>query len=128
KYGTDGYLIPNGASNLPGYAAVSVTNAQLFGWAYQSTDPRALQIAPGSALGNANVYTQYPNSSFTINVNFTDGKTHRVALYLLDWDSFTRVEKITIRYVSSNNTLDSETLSNFHDGQYVYWNVFGNVT
>jgi hypothetical protein len=38
----------------------------------------------------------FSTTSFTINVNLTDGNAHTVALYLLAWDSTERAETITI--------------------------------
>ncbi|HEY3939487.1 MAG TPA: hypothetical protein VGL97_18795 [Bryobacteraceae bacterium] len=48
---------------------------------------------------------------FNIDVNFTDGLTHQIALYLLDWDTAGRAETIGILDASNNNTLDSRHAS-----------------
>ena len=127
KYGADGYLIANGPTSYPASAGVNVAGATTYTWVGQTSDPRALQNSPGSSTGIASAYTQYPSNSFTININFIDGKTHRVALYVLDWDTFTRVETVTIRNAGTNAVLDSEVLSNFHNGQYATWDLQGNV-
>ena len=62
-----------------------------------------------------------------MNLNLTDGNTHRVSLYLLDWSNMSRSETITIRDAATQTVLDSETFSNFNGGQYASWNVKGNV-
>ncbi len=105
KYGSDGYQIANGATSLPAYATVSFTGASLYTWAPQTTDPRALQTAPSSATGIASSY--YANPSFNINLNLTDGNSHRVALYLLDWDTTARNETISILDATTHAVLDS---------------------
>ena len=47
----------------------------------------------------------YTSSSFNIDVNLTDGATHRIALYLLDWDlNNSRVVRIDV-LDATNNTL-----------------------
>ena len=65
--------------------------------------------------------------SFNINVNLTDGNTHQVGLYLLDWDTTTRAQTITIRDAGTNTVLDTETFSGFHNGLYARWNIKGTV-
>lgn len=126
SYGTDGYLIPNGDSKLPSYAKVTFTDETLYTWATQTTDTRALENGPGSPA-IASAYTRPTPTPFSININFNDGQTHRVALYLLDWDSFSRVETIAIKDAVTGNVIDTETLSNFHPGYYAIWNLQGNV-
>jgi beta-glucanase (GH16 family) len=125
KYGGDGYVIANGASNAPAYATVSVTGDSTYTWAGQTADGRALQSYAGAASGIASCYNS--SGSFNINVNVTDGSTRRVALYLLDWDGYARSENITILDASTNTVLDKETFSGFHNGQYAVWNIKGNV-
>jgi beta-glucanase (GH16 family) len=125
KYGGDGYMIANGASNLPAYATVSVTGDSAYTWAGQTSDGRALQSYAGSATGIASCYNS--SGSFNINVNVTDGSTRQVALYLLDWDGYSRAENITILDASTNAVLDKETFSGFHNGAYAVWNIKGNV-
>ena len=128
KYGTEGYLIANGPSSMPAYAVVSFAGETRYTWVTQTPDPRALQSDLGSSTGMASAYTQDASKSFTINAKFTDGKIHQVALYLLDWDTFTRSETITIKDVATDTVLDAETLSTFHEGYYATWNLQGNVS
>ena len=86
---------------------------------------RALQISSGSSTRIASTY--YSATSFTINVNLTDGNAHRIALYLLDWDTTARGETISILDGATNAVLDTETFSSFHNGEYAAWTVQGNV-
>jgi hypothetical protein len=125
KYGADGYLIASDATNPPSYAAVNLTGDTLYTFAASTTDPRALQDSSGSSSRIAAVY--YSATSFNINVNLTDGNTHRIALYLLDWNSGGRVESVTILNASTNAVLSTETYSSFSQGEYAIWNVTGNV-
>jgi hypothetical protein len=124
KYGSTGYLIANVATSS---AYASVTGASTFTWAGQTSDPRALQSSPGASTRIASAYTQYPNTGFSFDVGIQDSKTHKVSLYLLDWDSTSRTETVTILDAATNTVLDTETFSGFHNGQYASWNVTGNV-
>jgi hypothetical protein len=127
KYGASGYLIANDSNASPNYATVGFTSALTYTWAGQTSDPRAPQSSPGSSTGTATAYTQYSGQSFTINIGIFDGKTHSISFYLLDWDSSSRSETITILDAATNTVLDSETFSGFHNGQYATWNIKGNV-
>jgi hypothetical protein len=70
----------------------------------------------------------YNNPGFSFDVNVSDGKTHQIALYALDWDNTGRGE--TIQIVDANNPgtiLDTETISNLQNGVYLVWNIKGHV-
>ena len=92
-YGSKGYNVINNAVNYPAYATVSTSGAYTYTWAATSTDPRALEDTVGSSRVAA---CWYSPTSFSINVNFTDGQTHDLALYALDWDKGGRSEQIQI--------------------------------
>ena len=69
----------------------------------------------------------YSSSSFTVDLNFTDSNIHQVAFYMIDWDNyFGRTQRIDI-VDSSNNLLDSRSISSFTGGQYLVWNLSGHV-
>jgi hypothetical protein len=124
-YGADGYIIANDVSNAPAYATVSLTGQSAWTWTASSTDPRALQSSSGSSNRIASTY--YGGPSFSINVNLTDGNTHKISLYLLDWDTTARAETITILDGSTLAVLNSQSFASFQNGQYASWNVKGNV-
>jgi hypothetical protein len=50
-----------------------------------------------------------------------------VALYCLDWDNRSRVERIDILDAATNTVLDSRNVSAFTNGQYLIWNLRGNL-
>ena len=126
-YGSAGYLIANEAPSYLNYATVSFLGDFTYTWAGETSDPRALQTAPGASTRIASAFTQYYNTAFSINININDGNLHQVALYLLDWDSNIRNETITISDASTGQVYDSETFSNFHNGEWAIWNVRGNL-
>jgi hypothetical protein len=125
KYGNDGFMIANDATQLPSYAAVSATGDGADTWVATTTDPRALQTASGATTRIASTY--YSPSNFTFNINLTDGNTHRIALYLLDWTGSSRIETIAVMDASTNAVLSTQSFSSFHNGEYAIWNVHGHV-
>lgn len=127
KYGTTGYLVANGASSVPAFASANVTGAFTYTWAGETTDPRALQLGGSSSFGIASSYTQYSSIAFTINATVTDSNTHRMALYMLDWDGTAHSQTITISDAITHTVLDTQMLSGFHNGIYAGWNFKGSV-
>jgi len=125
-YGTDGYIIPNDATVTPSYATFTPSaSAATYTWFANSTDPRALFTNPSSSTRIASTY--YTSSSFSFDVNLTDGNAHQVSLYLLDLDTSTRAENISITNANSNALLNSQAASSFNAGVYKVWNLTGHV-
>ena len=108
--------------------SVSVQGAvSTYDWTFSTTDPRALQKA--APLGSTDRFAScwYSSSSFTIDVNLTDGKAHQVSLYAVDWDSTARSEKIEVLDAVTGKVLDTRQISSFNGGVYLTWQVTGNV-
>ena len=94
RYGSDGYAVLSDSTSYPAYAEVTPTGKADYVWAAQpDTDPRALQR--GVAAGRI-AACWYSGSSFNVDVNLTDQASHRVTLYLLDWDTTSRVTRIDV--------------------------------
>ena len=93
-------------------------------WAATTTDPRALQSSSGSSR---RATTWSDPASFTIDVDLTDGKTHVVSLYMVDWNANGRSQRIELIDSATGRTLDSRDVSNFVGGTYLSWNVAGKV-
>ena len=127
-YGADGQIIPNDITNAPAYATISFTGASTWSWAANTNDARALQSSRGSSTRIASTFFSVPPNSFAINLNLTDGNTHRLALYLCDWDGGNRNETVTILDAVSGSALSSRTFSNFTAGIWGVWHINGNVT
>jgi hypothetical protein len=123
-YGSDGYNVINDTVNNPAYAQVTVSNQDFWTWAGSTSDLRALQKALTSDRIAA---TWYAATSFEIDVNITDGQSHQVAVYCLDWDANSRAQTIEVLDAGSNALLDSRTVSSFTNGQYLVWNLSGHV-
>jgi ELWxxDGT repeat protein len=126
-YGKDGYDVFNSAQSLPSYAALNIpSSVQTYTWAPNPTAGNALQDSPGSAARIA--ACDYSNNpGFTFNLDLTDGKTHQVALYVLDWDFQHRAETIQITDANTGKVLESQNVSNFTGGKYLVWKLSGDV-
>src|SRR5262249_3392296 len=66
-------------------------------------------------------------TTFTLDVNLTDGQAHRVALYAVDWDNRGRSERVDVVDAATGAVLDSRTLSAFSGGKYLVWTLSGHV-
>jgi uncharacterized repeat protein (TIGR01451 family) len=127
-YGADGYNVSQDVNlNTPAYARVSYYGEANQVWAGSTTDVRALQKPENTSDRIAGAW--YSGSSFTIDVNLTDGNTHQVGLYVLDWDTTGRAETIKVLDAATGTVLNSQTLAagSFHNGEYLVWNIQGHV-
>jgi len=124
-YGADGEAIVNDSANYPAYAQVNVSGASSYSWSSSTTDVRALQKA---AATDRIASTWYSPTNFSFDVNLTDGNSHEVGLYLLDWDNTGRVERIDVLNAAGGAVLDTRTASAFSNGVWFLWNLTGHVT
>jgi hypothetical protein len=124
-YGSDGFIIANGINSPPTYATVSAANAATYTWNNPSSDPRALLTSPSSTTRIASTY--YSGSSFSFDVNLTDGLTHQMALYCLDIETNQRSQTISILDANTSAVLSTQSLSNFNGGVYAVWNISGHI-
>jgi hypothetical protein len=123
-YGNDGQFIALGTQHLPAYATLNVANAFTWNWDPGTSEARALQFSSGGRQATC----FYNNPGFSINIHITDGNTHQLAVYAVDWDSSVRAATLTISDAATGTKLDSRSLSGYHNGIYLVWNISGNVT
>ena len=124
---TDGYQVIGGSASLPAYATVTPSGHGTTTWTANTSDPRAPLVTPGSA-STARTASCWYGDSFTVDVNLTDGQTHKVSLYLLDWDgSDTRAERVDVLDAATGTVLDSRAASSFSGGKYLTWSLTGHV-
>src|SRR6185437_14523743 len=97
-----------------------------FSWAASTTVTPALQWA---ATGSTNRIAAcwYSATSETIDINLTDGLTHQVALYLLDFDGSARIDGVSVADAGTGTVLNTQTVSSFKNGAYEVWNITGHV-
>jgi hypothetical protein len=123
-YGSDGYNVVNYAAAYPTYAQVSFAGQAAYIWSTGTTDLRALQKPGGTDRIAA---TLYSGTTFTADVNITDGRSHQVSVYLLDYDAGSRGETVDVLDAVSGAVLDSRPVSGFSAGQYLSWNLSGHI-
>ena len=117
--------IEGNANTMPATAAVTFSgNVDTYLWAASSTDPRALQK---NASTTDRIAATWYDSTFTFNLNITDGLTHQLALYVLDLDGQGRNESITISNASTHAALASHSIKVNGVGDYLVFDVSGNV-
>jgi len=124
-YGSQGANVIGDSASYPSYVTVAPSANATYLWAASTIDVRAPLKLSSTTVRVAGCW--YSSGVFTIDLNFTDGQTHQVALYALDFDSSNRrSEKIDI--LGANGALlDSRPMSSFLGGQYLVWNLSGHV-
>ncbi len=126
-YGKDGYGVISENTKYPGYANVTPLGVQQFVWEKNTLDIRGLQKPVNlNQRVAAAWYVDESIGAFSVDVFFSDNGTHQLALYVVDWDSSGRSEKIEI-VDTTNRVLDTRTVTNFVGGQYLVWNITGHV-
>jgi hypothetical protein len=127
-YGADGYIIPNDASSPPSYAVITGPGAAgpAYTWLASTTSASGLLTGPSTTSRIASTF--YTGTSFSININLTDGQTHQLALYLWDLENAGRTETLSILNASTNAVLATKAMSSFGSGVYAVFNITGNVT
>jgi len=123
-YGANGYAIANNATSYPAYAQVAMSGQSAYTWAGSTTDVRALQKA---AASDRIASAWYSGANFTLDVNLTDGASHQVAIYCVDWDRLNRTQTVDVLDAVTGSVLDTHALSGFGNGQWIVWNLTGYV-
>ena len=118
-------MIPNGLQDPAPYATVNFSGNSNYTFAATTYDTRGLQSASGSSTRIASVY--YSPTVFTIDVNLTDGNTHKVSLYLCDWNSYSRTETVTIIDANSSTVLSTQPYASFTGGVWEIYQIKGHV-
>jgi thermitase len=125
KYGADGYNVILDSANYPTYATVTAGGYSEWLWAGSTTDTRGLQkfATPTDRIAAC----WYSGASFDIDVNFTDGAVHTVALYCVDWETTTRAFRMDIVDPATDAVLATQNVTAYNGGQYLVWNVGGHA-
>lgn len=125
-YGSEGYSIIGDATSYPSYSQVSVPDGP-WTWASSTSDVRALQKQTSSVDRIASTWYTKETGRMTFDINLTDGNTHTLALYAIDWDFGNRSQRVSVLDAATGNVLDVQNISNFTQGAYLAWNVSGHV-
>jgi uncharacterized protein (TIGR03790 family) len=120
-YGSEGYIIPNSSIDLPNYVQLRVT-ADIAN--NTCSDSRCLETADRLS----STWNSWQASTFTIDININDGKTHQISLYAYDASHTGGILTFTIKSVNDGAILLSNELSSFFSGAYQIWEISGHVT
>ncbi|MFN7140177.1 MAG: chitobiase/beta-hexosaminidase C-terminal domain-containing protein, partial [Limisphaerales bacterium] len=124
-YGSEGYAVIGDATSNPAYAQVTTSGKADWVWRSSTTDLQGLLKANSTTDRILAVW--YSATQFTVDVNITDGKPHRMSAYFLDWDNQGRAQTVQILDGNTGAILDTQTVSNFTGGRYLSWDVSGKV-
>src|SRR5262249_29372383 len=114
-YGGDGNALSGDYPQYPAYAPGSFTNAIRFVWTTATTDVRALTLASNPTQRIASIW--YNPNGFTVDINLTDGQSHPVALYFLDWANQGVNERVNVLDAATGNVISSQTVSGCSNGE-----------
>ena len=89
-YGAVGYNFLGATPALPSYAQTNVS-AATYTWVASTSDPRVLQQPSGASRV---AVTRFASGTYSFDANFTDGNTHQLALYAIDYDNSGRSPRI----------------------------------
>ena len=123
-YGSQGYNVINATNgvNYPSYATVTPAGNTAYTWAANTNLVQALQNPSGTGRIAAAWYT--PSTSFTVDVDLTDGQSHNLELYLLDYDTTSRSEKIVFTDANTHAVLSTQSVSSFsHRGLHELYDL-----
>ncbi len=123
-YGGQGYDIEGDPVELPSYASITITGVLTYTSAASTTDTRALESPAGGATRSS---TEWFGTTYTIDVNLTDGQLHLLSIYALDWARAGRTEQFQVIDPLTGKVLDTEQLWSFQNGAYELWRVSGHV-
>jgi fibronectin type 3 domain-containing protein len=121
-YGVDGYALGawNGGTDLVSLpnATLTVEQGNRFVWANPTTDVRGLQSPDRSQRRAA---TWFHDSQLRLRLNFTAAYTGNLHLYVVDWDTTTRRQNIT---VTDGTTTKTVAMTNsYNQGAWLHFPI-----
>jgi hypothetical protein len=125
KHGSDGYVIVGDTQSLPNYVTMDSVGRRTLYWAYQTTNPGALERASST---NRTAAAWSSATQFDLVFTLQGTETRQVSLYCLDWGPANRSQQIEVIDPSTGTVLDSRTLSTFGNGVYLTWNLRQSAT
>jgi hypothetical protein len=124
RYGSDGYVVIGAGQALPSYIEMSYINGAEHVWVLKTTEVQALQ----EPAGDGRIAAQRAASLHAIiDLNIIDGKSHDMALYMVDWDRAGRWATVDVIDPLTRKLLDSRNVTSFGSGRYLKYRVSGHV-
>lgn len=129
RYGTQGFMLAaaGAAPQLPPGVRAKVLRGTYYTWSSPTTDPRAPTL-PAAEAGRRVAGQWFAGDSVLLDIDLRDGhQPYDVALYLLDWDSDSRVQRLDVTDAASGAVLMSRVDRSFRPGRYVVLRLTGHV-
>lgn len=128
RYGSDGVTFSASTDAKPSYVASLASTGSPFTWHTSQTVIPAYYETINAVGGNRRARCWYSGTNYNITVN-AGALPRVVTFYLLDYDSYTRRQRITV--LDGGTTLETRDIedyaANYHNGVYLSWLVRGTV-
>lgn len=124
-FGTQGFQLAGEGTQMPSYASVTFAGKSDHVWNWSTLNSVALQKA---AASDRLAGCWYSADAFNVRVQVTDGQTHKVSFYALDWDMQGRAQRVEVLDGATGAVLHTQNLSGFIQGTYLSYDVKGIVT
>jgi hypothetical protein len=124
KYGSEGFVIPQGGTKLPSNIEISGKSLTTWIWNEVTDDQRALPPQADAQTRRASAW--YSADGLILDVGIYDDQSHAIALYFLDWDN-SRIQLVEV-IDAIGRIVQSYTLENFSGGTYLVLSVQGRFT
>jgi hypothetical protein len=112
---------PGSSLFVPVTLPLFASSGSLLTWANPTADNRAPQDPGGSPNRVAACWTS--GQELDLAVNPTDGLTHALAVYMVDFDGLGLSQQVRLLDPATGNTLDSQAVSDFQGGVYLVWQI-----
>jgi hypothetical protein len=122
-YGSSGYTVAEDGTSLPAYATIAHVGSAVYTWDAWPSDVRALQRTSTSGR----IASTWYGGTIALDVTVTDGASHDLSMYFVDYDHGGRSAQIQVIDAATNAVLDTRTITGFLGGQYLRWSVSGHV-
>ena len=122
-YGAGGYALAGVATSLPSFASIQLAGQSLSDLE-RGADARSRD---GNARRGPSSGDLVQRLVATIDLRLTDDRPRQVALYLLDWDTTSRAQRIDVIDAVTGALLDSRDAAGFAGGHYLVWTIRGHV-
>jgi hypothetical protein len=125
-YGSSGAYVVGESTGFPSFVSVDQTGGSPVILDNTTKNLAGLQFV-GDPTQRISAY-EAAASTESINLNFNDGSVHQTELYVADLDKKRRVETVQLVDNVSGAVLDSQTVSLFTKGEYLTYDLRGNVS
>lgn len=126
QWGREGYFLVGSHSSMPPSIVVTNYPESFFVWDDKTSDERALE-GTASEEGLRRAATWAASSTVSFDVIFRDRRSHRVSLYLLDYNSGSRQIRVEATDAGTGVVLSSIVADDLYFGKYYTYRARGGV-